>query len=431
MFNQPKNQNILGLAKMKKPQTSFICSKKTLRATAPKTAARKTHLDQTQKAQTSFSSGPVKRQSENDTKMYTDKAINRHTVKNRPYSVPKAMFGHSESGYPENKSVSYLPSLPERASDEGGIRHLQSLIDGFEYDRDVLAWLTWMMAESPTGRALYQVAKESGWQLCFEDLQDGCYILDVSKKRLILDHFGLKPSALGRSVFFRHTMLAAFCRALRDIWHEETYTDALDTLAPDHVLIWERVRAADTDTVALLMGWELRASGYGALWRHMMGSVTGDMAMIYAQMMDRAPRSQFDGTALAYAFRNWYGDEERVDGCDHMVLELMDERLQETKLEVSRGKQPKDTFGQNRIDPVMLESLSLLPDGTRYLAGLGATIMQDPFFAGLKDPINQAHFYQILHDQEAVRINEVPFRDRKLARQIFPDAFDKADGLLQ
>ena len=70
---------------------------------------------------------------------------------------------------------------------------------------------------------------------------------------------------------------------------------------------------------------------------------------------------------------------------------------------------------------MLIEELSLLPDGTCYLAGYGETIKSDPFFAGLNDPINQTHLFHLMYDMEVIMVNDVPFRDRALAHKMFPD----------
>jgi hypothetical protein len=51
---------------------------------------------------------------------------------------------------------------------------------------------------------------------------------------------------------------------------------------------------------------------------------------------------------------------------------------------------------------------------------MGETIRRDPFFAGLNDPINQTHLFHLIYDTEVTMVNNVPFRDARLARKIFP-----------
>ena len=79
-------------------------------------------------------------------------------------------------------------------------------------------------------------------------------------------------------------------------------------------------------------------------------------------------------------------------------------------------------FGKGRLTAVALEELGTLPDGTRYLNGLGDSILRDPFFAGLTDPVNQTHLFHLIYDMEVVMVNNVPFRDAGLASKIFPQA---------
>jgi hypothetical protein len=284
----------------------------------------------------------------------------------------------------------------------------------FTCERDALSWCAQMMNESPAARLLYESAEEQGWSVCLDDLKNEGFCLDSAERLIILDHFSLAPSALGRSSFFRHIMLTTFIRALRDVWHEDRFSAGAQDYAPDHVLMLERARAADCDTVTILCGWELRCAGFTDVWRHLLGSEEGDMAIIFTRFLERDPGSLFNGAALAHAFRQWYADPSRVDGVDHDTLEQMDDLLENMEQPAS--------FGQRRLDEAALEDLATLPDGTRYLHGMGGGILRDPFFAGLNDPINQTHLFHLVYDTQVVMINNVPFRDAKLARMIFPQA---------
>jgi hypothetical protein len=278
---------------------------------------------------------------------------------------------------------------------------------------DVLLWCSRVIADSPTAVALMRDADLEGWSIAFDSLNHEGFYLDTHERLITLDHFGLVPAALGRSAYFRNILLTTFIRALRDVWHENRLPESLDHLAPEDILMLERVRAADGDTVAILCGWELRAAGYSDVWRYYLGAEEGDMAIVFSRFLDRDPGALFNGAAPAYAFRQWYADAARVDSVDHATLEMLDDSL------MTQGA--RSAFGSDHVDAAFLESLSLLPDGTHYLSGLGATIMRDPFFSGLNDPINQTHLFHMLYDTEVVMVNNVPFRDAALARKIFPN----------
>ena len=284
----------------------------------------------------------------------------------------------------------------------------------FECGDDALLWCARMIDQSPTARRLMEIAGENNWVVGFGDLKNEGFCLDSAHKHIILDHFSINAAALGRSAYFRHILLTMFIRALRDIWHEGSFDALHTTYAPEHVLMLERVRVADCDTVTVLCGWELRGAGFTEVWRHLLGSEEGDMAIIFTRFLERDPGALFSGAALAYAFRQWYADVSRVDGVDHDTLETLDGLLEESEHPVP--------FGQRRLEAAAIEDMATLPDGTRYLNGLGDGIMRDPFFAGLNDPINQTHLFHLMYDMEVVMVNNVPFRDSKLARKIFPQA---------
>lgn len=281
-------------------------------------------------------------------------------------------------------------------------------------ENDSLLWAATLLNESPAGRALMIGAAERGWSVGLTDLHSGGFFMDTDARLLLLDHFSMDADALARSPYFRNALLTTFIRAMRDIWHTERMAQAESDFRPEDLLMMERVRAADCDTVTLLCCWELRGAGHADVWRHFLGSAEGDMAMIFTRFLERDPGAQFDGTALAYAFRQWYADETRIDSNDHSTLEMMDGLLSESGV--------RNPFGQRKLQPFDLENLSLLPDGRCYLAGLGRTVQHDPFFAGMRDPINQTHLLHMMYDMEVTLVNNVPFRDGDLARKIFPAA---------
>ena len=302
----------------------------------------------------------------------------------------------ADMGFPEAMSHEMIAALPF----------------SFETTADVMIWAAAILGESPTGRALWREAVGQGWSAGLADLRTGGFHIDVPRKEILLDHFALTAQALGRSAYFRNTMLMSLVRALRDVWQEFRFGPAETRHHPEDVLTIERVRAADADTLSVLVGWELRAAGHSDVWRHLIGSSEGDMAQVFTRFLERDPSALFSGAALAYAFRQWYADESRVDAVDHETLETLDDLLL-----ASESKRP---FGREEIDAEMIEDISTLPDDICYLAGMGAAILRDPFFAGLHDPINQTHLFHIMYDMEVVMVNEVPFRDPYLARRIFP-----------
>lgn len=287
---------------------------------------------------------------------------------------------------------------------------------GFENYEHILDWSARMAALSPLVSSLWEEAQGRGWHIGLSELHNDGYHLDTQNKKLVLDHCSMPSSSLGRSTYFRNAYLANLVRGLRDIWHEGRHEPFEYHYGPEDVLMLERVRAADCDTVAVLAAWEWRGAGNGEIWRHMLGSPEGDMATIFVRFLERDPTALYDGAALAYTFRQWYVDHMRVDACDHMSLENLDDLLFDES-----GAQ---VFGSEKLDLAVIEELSLLPDGVCYLARHGQSIMEDPFFSGLKDPINQAHLFHLVYDMEVTMVNNVPFRDKKLARLIFPQGED-------
>ena len=279
----------------------------------------------------------------------------------------------------------------------------------FEADQDVLSWATAILSESPLAMAHMSEAQDAGWKICLNDLGTSGFHLDAHDKVIELDHYGLDAAALGRSAFFRNSLICVLAKAFRDIWHEERWGAFETDFKPESVMMLERARAADADSVSVLVGWELRGAGYSDIWRHILGSEESDMAQVLTNILERYPTALYNGMALAHVFRQWYADGSRVDALDHSSLEHMDFSLRDDDTK----------FGDNNATSKHFEVLSTLPDGTVYLKELGDTVSRDPFFSGLNDAINQAHLFQIAYDAKVTYVDGIPFRDEALARKFF------------
>lgn len=273
---------------------------------------------------------------------------------------------------------------------------------------------TEILSSSSLSRALYEFAKEEGWIFTNGDLQNDGYLVDYPKKTLVIDSFGLSEEALERSAYFQHALTLNFVRGLRDIYHEENLQNMEKSFRPEAILMIERARAADIDTVAVLCAWEMRNAGYHELWRHLLGSKTGDMAIAFTRFLERFPNAHFSGEAAGQAFLQWYCDQDRINAADHDALEFMDDIL------LADNAENQKPFGPHSLTAIDLECLSELPNSFRYLKDLSRKILKEPKFSGFNDSINQAHFYQIMHDMNVVMVQNVPFRDKALADRVFP-----------
>lgn len=280
-----------------------------------------------------------------------------------------------------------------------------------DYD-DVLRLSIDILERSPSARQMLDEVCAKDWAVSFEDLRGSEYCVDVESKLLILDHNGLDPSSLGGSSYFRNVTLVTLVKAMRDIWQEKRHGGFDTHYSPDHILVMERLRAADLDVLAVLCAWELRSENYADLWRHLIGAEIGDMAMMYSGYLERDPSSAYNGQALRAVFKQWFREAGRLKSCDHDALEYMDEVLA-----ISEETNP---FGKRRPGKMNVEMLSCLPDRSAYLQGHGAETLADPLYSSVDNPINQTHLMHIMYDLEAVVVEDVAFRDADLARKIFP-----------
>ncbi len=282
--------------------------------------------------------------------------------------------------------------------------------DIFDYE-DILSWCVNSLDESPTGKIMLHEAIDKDWMLSLDDLGGSDYCVDVDMKTLTLDNNALVPSSLGRSVYFRNVTLITLIKALRDIWQEKRYGGFDDTYSPEHVMMMERIRAADLDVISIMVAWELRTEEHTDIWRHMIGSDVGDMAMTFSAYLERDPTAAFNGQALRAAFKQWFRGDDRINACDRDTLDYLDDVL------MSCGA---ENFGTKKPSKMNIEMLSCLPDKTAYLQGQGGEILGDPLYASIDNEINQSHLMHIMYDMQAVIVEDVPFRDAALAAKIFP-----------
>lgn len=277
---------------------------------------------------------------------------------------------------------------------------------------DVLRLCINILENSPSARTMLKEACAHDWMISLGDIGGGEYCIDVEQKTIVLDHNCLSPMALGSSPYFRNAIIVMIVKALRDVWQEKRHGGFEDLYAPEFILMMERIRAADLDVLATLVAWELRSEEYTDLWRHLLGSEIGDVAMAFSGHMERDPSSRFNNLALRAAFQQWFRDESRVVSCDRDALDYMDDILEHSLLQ--------NPFGRKRPAKINVEMLSCLPDKTAYLQGFGAEILADPSYVSVDDEINQTHLFHIMHDLEATIVEGIAFRDADLARKFFP-----------
>ncbi len=275
-----------------------------------------------------------------------------------------------------------------------------------------LSWCVSVLEASPCARLMLKEASDKGWKITLEDLNGGDYFIDVEQKLLALDNNALEPAALERSAYFKNTIIITMVKALRDIWQENRHGGFDELYSPEHVLLMERTRAADLDVVSIMVAWELRSEEYSEIWRHIIGSEVGDMAMAFSGYLERDPSAGFNGQGLKHIFKQWFRCSNRVDACDRDILEYLDDVLMASDV--------VNPFGRRKPANLNVEILSCLPDKSAYLQGLGAEILSDPVYSSLNNEINQTHLFHIMYDLEAVIVENVPFRDKELAKKIFP-----------
>jgi len=315
-----------------------------------------------------------------------------------------------------NLETNFVPQnnyYEEDSNDAWPIEMLDQGITALDQDaseKAVIAWSLNILSRSETARAMITEAAKQGWKIGLDHLEAHDFHLDVPEKTLYVNNNAMRAAAIARSNYFINATMIAIVRGLRDIWQEKRHGGFEENYGPQDILLLERIRAADLDVLVTLVCWDLKFKDYPELWRYLLSSREGDIAMTFNKVLERQSMMELGADAKIAAFRQWFENEERVNNCDHETLDYLDNIA-----ESGEG------FGERRPTEIGLEILSCLPDRTAYLKGWGYEIMIDPHYSGMKDEINQSHLMQIVTDLHVTYAGGVPFRDQYLARMMFPE----------
>ncbi|MGB1077210.1 MAG: DUF6782 family putative metallopeptidase [Bdellovibrionales bacterium] len=261
-----------------------------------------------------------------------------------------------------------------------------------------LKWLCSVLSQSPTLSELMKEIDIDEWGFLTSKGATSSYKIDIEEDIVIL------PSLM-KKTHSRHNLVLNMIRALRDMWFEDNHFDLYETLQPEEWLKWERIRSADIETFTVLVAWELRIAGERDLWRTLIGSEIGDMAMIFQAIDESQAGLDSYDTPLLHTFRQWYMVEDRINDTDAVTLSSMDEAV--------LGDHIQNPFGQERLNAQDVEERIFYLEQTSQM-------LSNPDFCAIPDEINQAHFFHIMNDLETVQVSGVRFRDKALAAKIFP-----------
>jgi len=278
----------------------------------------------------------------------------------------------------------------------------------FYSDEDALIWGLSILTQSSMGRSIAFDARFEDWSLEVDDIEDGHPIIDSQLRILILPRGTPSVSALSKSYHERLQFLTSLGRGLRMIWQDMNAIRTRIDLTADDQLFFERLRRADMDIITLRMMWDLRGSGYGSLWRHVIAGSVGEVAMSANDFWE----SEKFPAGLAQTFLSWMGCDHLLAECDNRTLDDMDSRLQ---------RSINDTCGISILTATDILNLSRLPEGGSYLAPLARTLCYSTEFRHIPDPVNEAHLKQILEECSEIISPSLVFRDSELERKIFPD----------
>lgn len=249
------------------------------------------------------------------------------------------------------------------------------------------------------------------WVLDAADLDNEAYVINADAGTITVNTKGLSKAAIVKSDYLRTAFVLQSFAALRAAWQAEREADARARHRPDIWLFLSRLAAADIATLTARMAFEARTGGDETVWRHALGDADGDMAMAYLQESERAIYASTDTWALTATFTQWFTKPARVAMADRNALADMDDSLEALTMS-----------GAGRVDAGAVRCLTLDPlTGQSYLGRTVADFAGNPVWRTITDPVNEAHFLQIMDEIGTIRQGAVAMRDKKLAARLFPD----------
>jgi len=283
--------------------------------------------------------------------------------------------------------------------------------------RDLLADFAYLapLYDSPTFLALTEELGDD-WQLQGADLDDAAFRIDAESRLIKINTKGLSVSSIMRSNYFRNSVSLNMLAAIRAAWQAERQADARAMHRPDLWPLLARIARADGAAMAVRMGFEMLDAGDEGLWRHILGDAVGDVAMEYARILEADINADSDDRALSAAFMAWFDRADRIRAADALTLSDMDEGLPAMLWE-GRGSLSEGAVRCLSADPLT---------GLSYLGSRAGDLAGNPTWADITDPINQAHFLQIMDEIGTTRVGEITVRDARLAARLFPGLLEKA-----
>lgn len=260
------------------------------------------------------------------------------------------------------------------------------------------------------------IADLDGWRVVGTDLDDRPYTINVPHQIIRLNTRGLNTTSILRSQYFRNTLAFNLLCAVRAAWAAKPEQLTRRMHRPDLWPLIARLSRADTAAMAVRMGFELLDDDRDQLWRHILGDALGDIAQEYARILEANFSAKDDHAALSAAFLAWFDRPERVHASDAETLASMDQGLP-SLLWNGRGKLSEGAVRCISVDPI---------SGSSYLGVHAGEIAGDPAWGDIADPINRAHFMQIMEDIGTTRVGSVATRDENLARRLFPGLLERA-----
>lgn len=242
-----------------------------------------------------------------------------------------------------------------------------------------------LLLQSTTGQLLSEQADEHNLVVATSTTVDGV-CLDAAKKTILINPgLTVETAALLIAREIRHFALLSVTDALKN---------------PESAILVNRAMQAELATLPVQIAWELNLAGHADVWDCLGRSAQADLAYAFGHRASADFRALRDGRAAMAAFDQWFysGRTRKADRALIQSLLASGEALPEPSASANRTVEALRAIGERGI-------------GRNYLVEHMTTIMQDGFYADVRDRSN-ANFLWFVKFERSYRAAEAYIEEK-------------------
>jgi len=256
---------------------------------------------------------------------------------------------------------------------------------------------------------------DPSWNISYSDLDNNIpYDIDIGNRTITVQSYGLSFHALMSSPYFKPQAQLALVEGLRMTRHMEWLDGDIQNYKPDDILLIGRTCVADVTAHKIYHAWlEKIENDNPYQWKHILCSNAVDIAQSFEIMIERLQVQGFDDNtviqkSMATAFNQWFSSQDRIRGCDHDTLNMIDDMIDENTQFLS-------TTLQGNILSCLTHQVSTT---TSYIDQTFIhDVLHNPYYRTVLDEVNKIHLNHIKRDINTFHVAGLTFQDATLAER--------------